>query len=166
MASTANGAGRGSSTYLKGMNMAAGVLDNYRGSTAKLAAAGVTPLVEEPHLKGWTFGATATKSRTATNSTGGYTTGETGVVTIEGTLTYLMHDGEVAPIKIHDILDVELYVGAVAAGNYYSGEIIITAGPKAVEADLEDPAPFVALEYDWECRGAIAATGDVAPLPT
>jgi len=146
--------------------MAAGVLDNYKGSTAKLAATGVTPLVEEPHLKGWTFGATVTKSRTATNSTGGYTTGETGVVTVEGTITYLLHDGEVSPIKIHDKLDVELYVGPIADGNFYDGTIIITGGPKAIEADLEDPAPFVVLEYDWECRGVIAANGDVAPLPT
>ena len=65
-----------------------------------------------------------------------------------------------------DKLDVELYVGPIADGNFYDGTIIITGGPKAIEADLEDPAPFVVLEYDWECRGVIAANGDVAPLPT
>jgi len=146
--------------------MAAGTLATYKGSTLKLAATGVTPLVEEPHFKGWSLGFTATKSRTATNSTGGYTTGSTGVVTCEGTVTYEQHEGEVSPIKIGDIIDAEFYVGPVAGGNYYNGTFIITAGPKELTADLEDSSQFVMLEYDVECRGVVGATGDVAPIPT
>ena len=146
--------------------MAAGVLATQRGSTVKLAAAGVTPLVEEPHLRAWTLEASATSSKTATNSTGGYTTSDVGVVSIKGTLIYLQHDGEVAPVKMRDKLDVELYVGPIADGNYYDGEIVIINGPKKYECELEDQSKHMVLEYDWECRGVIGANGDVAPLPT
>jgi hypothetical protein len=145
--------------------MSAGVLAKQKGSELKLSAVGGTP-ASKPHLRGWTLGVSATSSKTATNSTAGYTTSDVGVVSLEGKITYLQHDGEACPLTVGSSYAIEFYVGAIADANYYDGDVAIVNGPNSIEIDLEDGSKHIVLEYDWQNRGAFTANGDVAPLPT
>ncbi len=143
----------------------AGTIKVAHGSTAKIALSGGSK-VEAPHLKMWTFGYEVTNTKTASNSTGGATTTDTGVTTYKGKMTYLMHDGEVCPIIGTKNYDVEFYVGAIADGNYYSGTIK-ALGLTALEVDLENGSKQMQYEVEYEGRGVFTRNGTVlTKLPT
>lgn len=143
----------------------AGTIKVAKGSTAKVCLAGGTP-VEAPHLSMWSLGYDVTNSKVATNSTGGATTTDTGSVTYKGKMTYIMHDGEVCPIIGGKNYTLQLYVGAIVDGNYYSGTAKML-GMTEQDFELDDGSKAIKYELNWEGRGVFVKNGTLlTPLPT
>lgn len=143
----------------------AGTLQVAKGSTAKICLAGGT-LAEAPHLERWTLGYDITNTKTASNSTGGATTTDTGSTTYKGKMVYLMHDGEVAPIIGGKNYDVQFYVGPIASGNYYSGTLK-AINMTDIEVELEDGSKQLRYDITWEGRGVFVRNGTMlTKLPT